>query len=74
MTPVEELIRLVEELQKRLRRLEALERSRASLVVTDGVTAPTAVSGYAFIYVDGSDGDLKCLFGDNVTKTIVTDT
>ena len=45
-----------------------------SMSVTDGVTAPTAVSGRAFIYVDTADGDLKVRFGDNVTKTLATDT
>ena len=74
MTPIEELIRQVVELQKRVNRLEALERSRANLFLTDGVTAPSAVSGYAIIYIDGSDGDLKITYGDAVTKTIVTDT
>lgn len=44
------------------------------LKVIDGVTAPTTVSGYAFIYVDTADGDLKIRFGDGTTKTIVTDT
>lgn len=43
------------------------------LALTDGVTAPTAVSGLAFIYVDTADGDLKVRFGDGVTKTITTD-
>lgn len=40
----------------------------------DGITAPTAVSGRAFLYVDTADGDLKVRFGDNVTKTLATDT
>lgn len=44
------------------------------LRIPDGITAPTAVSGWAYIYVDSADGDLKVRFGNNVTKTIVTDT
>jgi hypothetical protein len=44
------------------------------LRLTDGVTAPTSASGYALIYVDTADGDLKVRFGDGTTKTIATDT
>jgi len=44
------------------------------VALTDGVTAPTTVSGSAFLYVDTADGDLKVKFGDGVTKTIATDT
>ncbi len=44
------------------------------LAITDGVTAPSAVSGYAVIYVDTSDGDLKVKFADGVTKTLAVDT
>jgi hypothetical protein len=42
--------------------------------LADGITAPSAVSGQAFIYVDTSTGDLMVRFGDNVTKTLATDT
>lgn len=41
--------------------------------LTDGVTAPTSSSGYALIYVDSADGDLKVRFGDGFTATIQTD-
>jgi hypothetical protein len=44
------------------------------LSVTDGVTAPSTVSGRAFLYVDVADGDLKVKFGDGTVKTIATDT
>lgn len=40
----------------------------------DGMTAPTATAGYAKIYVDAADGDLKVIFADGTVKTIVTDT
>ena len=43
------------------------------LSITDGVTAPGTASGYAHIYVDTSDGDLKVKFGDGTVKTISTD-
>jgi len=42
--------------------------------LTDGITAPSTVAGYAQIYVDTADGDLKVKFGDGVVKTIVVDT
>lgn len=45
-----------------------------SMSVVDGMTAPSATSGVAKIYVDTADGDLKVIFGDGTVKTIVTDT
>ncbi len=43
--------------------------------IKDGKAAPGgAIPGLALIYVDSADGDLKVLFGDGTTKTIVTDT
>lgn len=44
-----------------------------TLAITDGVTAPSAVTGQAIIYVDSADGDLKIKFADGTTKTIVVD-
>jgi hypothetical protein len=44
------------------------------LWIGDGVTAPTTTAGFAAIYVDTADGDLKCKFGDGTVKTIVVDT
>lgn len=44
-----------------------------SLDLADGVTAPSTKTGYARIYVDTADGDLKVKFSDGVVKTIVTD-
>jgi hypothetical protein len=48
--------------------------SAGGLYIRDGITAPSTRSGYAIIYVDTSDGDLKVRFGDGTTKTIVVDT
>lgn len=42
--------------------------------IKDGITAPTSKSGFAKIYVDSADGDLKVVFGDGTVKTIVVDT
>lgn len=45
------------------------------LAIKDGKAAPGgAIPGLAIIFVDSADGDLKVLFGDGTTKTIVTDT
>jgi len=44
------------------------------LSLIDGLTAPATVAGYAQIYVDTADGDLKVKFGDGTVKTIVVDT
>ena len=41
--------------------------------LVDGVTAPATAGGYARIYVDSADGDLKVKFGDGTVKTIATD-
>jgi hypothetical protein len=41
--------------------------------LVDGVTAPSTAGGYARIYVDTADGDLKVKFGDGTVKTIATD-
>lgn len=71
------LLALAEEIRLLRRRVEAMERrERAPGVVwlRDGVTAPTAVSGLAALYVDTADGDLKVRYGDAVTKVIVADT
>jgi hypothetical protein len=42
--------------------------------VVDGITAPSATIGLAKIFVDTADGDLKIIYGDGTTKTIVVDT
>lgn len=46
----------------------------SQLLVTDGITAPVATVGYAKLYVDTADGDLKVIFGDGIIKTLTTDT
>jgi hypothetical protein len=49
------------------------QRKLTSLAVVDGISAPSTAAGYAQIYVDTADGDLKVKFGDGTIKTIVTD-
>jgi hypothetical protein len=46
----------------------------ARVALKDGISAPSTISGFAQIYVQSSDGDLKIKFGDGTVKTIVTDT
>lgn len=57
---------------------EITERVRVSsdggLGILDGISAPATKSGWAYLYVDSADGDLKVKFGDGTVKTIVTDT
>ena len=43
------------------------------LVISDGITAPSAETGLAKIYVDEDDGDLKVIFGDGTVTTIAMD-
>ncbi len=43
-------------------------------MLEDGMTAPAALAGFAKIYVDTADGDLKVIFGDGTVKTLATDT
>lgn len=45
-----------------------------TLSLADSTAAPAAQAGYAHIYVDSADGDLKCKFADGVVKTLATDT
>ena len=48
--------------------------AQSSFYIKDGITAPSTSSGYAYIYVDTADGDLKVKFGDGTVKTLATDT
>lgn len=44
------------------------------VALIDGITAPSAITGHALLYVDTADGDLKVIFGDGTVKTISVDT
>lgn len=44
-----------------------------TMQITDGITAPSTTSGYAIIYVDTADGDLKVKFGDGHVAVIASD-
>jgi len=58
--------------------IQALGSSGIGLVgntyIQDGITAPGTITGWAALYVDSADGDLKIKFGDGTVKTIATDT
>jgi hypothetical protein len=72
---LEQIQRQIDALEKRIETLEVAEYSRVDkLYLLDGVSAPSADSGWAIMFVDGSDGDLKIIFGDGTTKTITSDT
>ena len=45
-----------------------------SVALKDGITAPATVPGYAVLYVDVADGDLKVRFGDGTIKVVAFDT
>ncbi len=72
---LEQMQRQISELEKRVEVLETAEYSRFNTVyLLDGVSAPSTASGWAILYVDGSDGDLKVKFGDGTVTVIAADT
>lgn len=72
---LEQMQREIGKLEKRVEALETAEYNRNnSLYLLDGITAPSTASGWAIIYVDGSDGDLKVKFGDGTVTVIAADT
>ena len=71
---IQELLNRIEALTKRMTVWETRESRFSTIVLVDGITAPSTVTGKALIYVDTADGDLKIKFGDGTVKTIVTDT
>lgn len=74
-TLLEQMQREIDKLNRRVEDLESSEYNRMNtLYLTDGVTAPSTLSGWGIIFIDTSDGDLKIEFGDGTTKTIVVDT
>ena len=75
MSDVEDFAREIVALKRQIEALKTAEYNRVNvLYVTDGITAPGTSTGWAKIYVDTADGDLKVKFSDGVTKTITTDT
>lgn len=69
-----EALQKIAALSARVEALEVKEQKYRSLALIDGITAPATYSGFALIYVDTADGDLKIKFGDGTVKTIVIDT
>ncbi|CAD7335145.1 hypothetical protein FIM10_01790 [Sphingomonadales bacterium 56] len=51
-----------------------LSSAQSACYLIDGVSPPGTRAGYASIYVDSADGDLKIKFGDGTVKTIAVDT
>lgn len=47
--------------------------AQARTLFKDGVTAPSTIAGYAQLYVDAADGDLKVKFGDGFTAVVQAD-
>lgn len=47
---------------------------KTKLTLADGVTAPATIVGYAQLYVDAADGDLKVKFGDGNVGVVSDDT
>lgn len=43
------------------------------IAIQDGITAPATLGGYAKIYVDTADGDLKVKFGDAQVRKLISD-
>ena len=72
---LEDMQRQIDSLSKRIEALEVAEYSRFNTVyLLDGVSAPSTASGWAILYVDGSDGDWKVKFGDGTVTVIAADT
>ena len=72
---LEQMQRQIDQQEKKIESLEASEYNRMNILyLTDGVTAPDTVSGWALIYVDTADGDLKVKFGDGQVTVIAADT
>lgn len=51
-----------------------LAGAKGALAINDGITAPGTSAGFAQIYVDTADGDLKVKFGDGTVKVLAADT
>ena len=74
-TALEQMLKQIDRLEKKIESLESAEYNRVNvLYLTDGVTAPGTASGWALLYVDTADGDLKVKFGDGTVTTIAADT
>lgn len=68
------IVNRIDKLEKTIAQLKNRDRAPDTLILRDGVTAPSAVTALALIYVDTADGDLKIRFSDGTIKTIVVDT
>ena len=72
---LEQMQRQIDQQEKKIEALAASEYNRMNMLyLTDGLTAPSTASGWAIIYVDTADGDLKVKFGDGKVTVIAADT
>ena len=67
--PTEEALRLIIRTVNNI-----LAGNMPAMLLQDNVPAPQYAPGKITFYVDATDGDLKCVFGDGTIKTITTDT
>jgi hypothetical protein len=69
-----ELQRWLDETIRRLNTPERDPKYNTVALLDSATAAPSALTGYAQIYVNPADGDLKIIFADGTIKTIVVDT
>jgi hypothetical protein len=74
-TLLEQMTRQINELERRVKTLEAAEYNRFNYIyLVDGTDAPSATTDWATMYIDATDGDLKIIFENGTVKTITVDT
>lgn len=70
---LEKVLDRITRLEKRLDGLETAEYNHVNkLYVTDGITAPSAETNWAQVYVDTADGKLTVKYDDNTTQHLDT--
>jgi hypothetical protein len=76
MSDNEQIMRLWQEIQllrRRVSELEHIDHALPHLSLRDGVTAPSAASGAALLYIDSVTGDLSIKYSDGYTATVQAD-
>lgn len=50
-----------------------LQRSRMQYIpIVDGSDAPSALTGYGFLYIDASSGELTVMYSTGTTRTVAS--